>query len=248
MTRKIKALGLAIVAVAAMSAYASSAAQASELHATTNAQTAVITGHSHVENVFQITPPNGPAVRCAQATFEATATDQGADASQLTAKEVTITATYAGAQGGACLAFGQAATVRMNGCNYTVTNSLSGVTTAKTAYVDIVNCTPGKQIEIQTGICQVRVGAQSNLQKITFANVAGAPHSVTGQVAISGITYEVSGALCGHAQNVLTHDGTYHGAINFQAYAHGGTEQKQEHGHTVTKYKHNGIGLGLLAT
>jgi hypothetical protein len=76
MTHKIKSISIAFAAVAAMSAFAVSAAQGSELHAST-AGGANITGQQEpgAQLVFRYTGHNGET-KCTQATFEGTANDE----------------------------------------------------------------------------------------------------------------------------------------------------------------------------
>ncbi len=225
MCERIKLAGLAIAALMAVSLMGVSSASAAngELHAGASVNaSAVLVGHQQVENVFQVTSTlaegKGPKVRCAQATFEGTV--QG-KAPQVTTQELTLTPTYSN-----CTAFGQNATVRMNGCKYTVTG---GQPEPLTALVDIAGCTAGKKIEIQTGICQVKVPDQSGLGHIVFENKAGPPEHVEAQATISGIAHEYSAGIgCGHTKAAVTNDGTYHGKVTFKAFEDDGTEQVTE--------------------
>jgi hypothetical protein len=244
MTSKIKGLGLAFVAIAAMSMVAVSGAQASELHATTSATTASIFGNQGEQQHVFITKAG--SVKCKEATFEATATDQGADATQLTTTELTATATYAN-----CTAFGQAATIDMNGCKFTITNkSGAGVTTARTAYVDVTGCTTGKIIEITPQLnCVLTVPEQHNLGTLTFANEGTAPNEdVKATVAVTGIKYQ-SDKECPSMTNGQTlTDGQYTGGATFQAKAHVTPVQKTLHNHQYGQLPQSGALIGLLAT
>jgi hypothetical protein len=223
MIRNIKALGLAFVAVAAMSAFAVSAAQGSELHAQT-AKGANITGEQEAggQHNFKITGP-GAETKCTVATFEGTAKDvvqpEPADG-QTTSQELTVTGTYTG-----CKTFGLASAVDMNGCKYTITNKLNGVTTALKATVDITGCTPGKQVEVTASGCTIKVPEQHNLSDLGFVNLAGPPKTVTVNVTVQGITYQLAGALCPGVTGVTTHDGDYTGAAVFKAFVDLGTQK-----------------------
>jgi hypothetical protein len=251
MTHKTRSLCLAFVAVAAMS-MAAAAAQASELHVTTQAQTAAITGEQTpgTNFVFQINPPGGPKTICDQLLFEGDVTRPGAG-TQITAQELTLTPTFTG-----CKSFGVTATVRLNGCKYTITNKLNNVTTALKATVDITGCTtiPNQQnhlpIEVQTGGCQITVPQQHNLSDIGFQN-QGIPGQNTEDVhvnfTISGLTYQLHGMLCGHPVTVTTHNGTLHGVATLKAFQHLGTEVKTHEGHEYQKII-IGAQLGLVAT
>ncbi len=246
MIRTMKALGLAIVAVAAMSMAAASLAQGSQLHATHNGNV-VITGHQHAgENVFQVTTSlaedKGPKVKCTQTTFEST--EQFKQGTQVTTDELTVTPVYSG-----CTAFGQNATVKMNGCHYTATGAS---TPALTADVDVVCATAGKQIEITTAICQVKVPPQTTSGHITFANIAAPePHHVTATVTVNQIKHEYSAGIgCAHTKAVQTQDADYEGFITFKAYKHANIVhqvQRGGDGHLYTEYTHTQQ-VGLQAT
>ncbi len=249
MTRKLKTLGLASVAVAAMSMATASLTQAAQLHATSN-QNIVVTGHQHAgENVFQLTTSlaedKGPKVKCAQATFEGTAQTQGG--SQVTGDELTATPILSG-----CTAFGQNATVKLNGCHFAATGAGQP---AKTMVLDGVCTTAGKQIEIQTAICQVKIPAQTTGGHVTLANVAGSPHSVTAQITVNSLKHEYSAGIgCGHAKGVQTTDGDYEGFVNFQAYKDLGISHQVQRpttnpdGHLYKEYTHEKVALGIEAT
>jgi hypothetical protein len=222
MIRNIKALGLAFVAVAAMSAFAVSAAQGSELHAQT-AKGANITGEQEPgqQLIFKYTGPSAET-KCTQVTFEGTAKDvvqpEPADG-QTTSQELTLTPTITG-----CKTFGLASVLDMNGCKYTITNkTAAGVTTALKATVDITGCTAGKQIEVTASGCTIRVPEQHNLNDLGFVNLATVPKTVTMNITIQGITYQLTGALCPGTTGVLTHDGDITGSVTLKAFVDNGT-------------------------
>jgi hypothetical protein len=247
MIRNIKALGLAFVAVAAMSMAAASAVQASELHAT-HPGDVVITGSQIEQHKFQITHPNGPNTNCTAANFEGTVPWSGVG-QQVTSNDVTVTATYS-----QCKSFGLNATVRMNGCKYTITgkaNTNTGATTALTSYVDITCPTAGKQIEVIAGggACVITVPGQHNLQHIVFSNTteAGKPHHTHANITITGITYQTHGEACLHEQTVTRSDAQYTGQATFRAFKKLGQHQVTEHLHQFEKQTH-AEQVGLLAT
>ncbi len=248
MIRNIKALGLALVAVAAMSMAAAAVAPAAQLHAT-GQQNVVLTGHQEGENVFQVTTSlaedKGPKIKCGQATFESTVPFQGG--TQVTTQELTVTPIYHN-----CTAFGQTATVKMNGCHYTAT----GVGQPNnTVAIDVVCTTAGKQIEITTAICQVKVPAQTTAGHIVFKNVAG--HTVTGEITVNQIKHEYSAGIgCGHTKAATTQDADYEGNVHFQAYRDLGIQHQVQRptpppnsdGHLYTEYTHANVALGLETT
>ncbi len=245
MIRNIKALGLAIVAVGAMSMAVAASVQAAELHATTQGS-AVLTGQQTQQHVFQT---QAGTVTCGTANFEGTVASQG---TQVTAQEATITPTYSG-----CEAFGLNATVQMNGCKYTITgkaNTNTGATTALTSYVDVSGCTSGKQIVVNAagGLCTATIPEQHNLSHLVYKD-EGTPGTSTEDVGVdvtvSGITYELHGLFCpGGGATGLRHDGTYHGKATFKAFVDSpGQQQVTEHGHQFNK-PNEGAQVGLRAT
>ncbi len=259
MTRNIKILGLALVAVAAMSMAAASIAQASQLHATTPSnQKVVITGHQSKENILQVTTSlgaAGPLVRCAQATYESTLVNPGAQ--QITTSELTVTPIY-----NSCVGWGQSATVKMNGCHYTARGEAP--IGALTAVVDVVCPTAGKQIEITSAICQAKIPAQATTGgHVTLANVLAQQsppvnphHTVQATLAVNNIKHEyTAGVGCGHTKFATTQDADLEGTIHFQAFQDKEvTDQVKrpnppnEDGHLYSEYTHTGTALGLQAT
>jgi hypothetical protein len=240
MTRKIKALGLAFVAIAAMSMAASGGAQAAELHATQGV-TAAIFGQQLTQHLFTI---DAGIVKCNQATFEGLAT--GGGQTQTTAQELQVTGTYA-----QCNISGLAATVDMNGCKYTITGAGQA---ANTVQVDITGCTAGKVITVTSATCTVTVPEQHSLTgHIVFTNIpepTAVPHDVQANITISGITYQTHGTcpntVSDHTATTTT--GTYSGQATFQAREHKGSQGVTLHGHEFNKLNQTGALKGLIAT
>ncbi len=239
MIRNIKALGLAFIAVAAMSMVAASAAQAAQLHAATS-PSATITGGQTVQHNFKLTT-SGAETKCTNAQFEGTV--EGGSGGTTTAEEITVTPTYSG-----CQTVGLASQVIMNGCKYTITGAQPQTLTA---LVDVTGCTSGKSIEIKLTGCTVTVPAQTGLSHLNFVQ-SGTEVEV--DVTAQGITYEFHGIACpkpthGGAVEVtkLTHDGDYTGKALFKASEDPGFEQKTEHSHQFSKHK-VGTQVTLTAT
>jgi hypothetical protein len=254
MIRKMKVLGLAVVAIAAMSMAAASAAQASELHVTHNNHASIFGERTagHVVHKFQLTGPN-LSTQCGVSNLEGTAPWTSPN-QQVTAQELQLTATYF-----QCTCFGLACRIDMNGCKYTITNKskndAQGVTTAKRAYVDITGCTAGKQIEITAAFgAVVTVPEQHNLGHIDFVNNPQAvPHDVTANITIQGIKYECHN-VPGCTSTVLTSDGDYTGQETIRAREDKGSEtiltdpndlHKQHH---YDKLLQTGALKGIIAT
>ena len=195
MIGKIKVLGLAVVAMAAMGAFSASAAQAGEIDI--GVQPASLFAHSDVQGnppvsqkhtLTLLNTKNEPFnTVCPTASFEGTTQGQKIN-------EATVTATY----GSGCTAFGVGSQVLMNGCKFTVTGALQP---ANTALVDVVGCTPGKKIEIKTAICVLGIPEQNGLSHITGTNINA--QQVTVKATVSEITVIQTGAACpdGHLHN-----------------------------------------------
>jgi hypothetical protein len=142
MIHKFKALGVAMVAVLAMSAVVASAAQA---QFTANSYPTTVTGHSALGNdVFSV---DGTSVECT-GHFEGTLKEASTS--------LTVIATYS-----SCRAFGFAsATVDMNGCDYVFYS---------TGSVDLV-CPTGQSVTIQAGNCDLDVVPQTGLKTVDLTN------------------------------------------------------------------------------
>lgn len=225
MTRKLKALKLSLLAIAAMSMVGASAAQAGvgELHVTgTNDGPADITSTYNEAHVFTL-PGIGPfgldiETECANVNLEGTVQDQGPSGdNQTTVKEATITGFYS-----ECETTLGAAQVKMNGCKYTIT----GGSKELTANVDIAGCTTGKVIEVISAGCVVTVPEQSGvggagLAHITFRNEGpekSEEQDVTGNITVEGIEYTIeNGGGCPIATQQHS-NATYKGASTLQAF------------------------------
>ncbi len=242
MIRNIRAFGAALIAVAAMGMATSSAVQASELHFTTSENNTVITGQQITQLVLQVTAPQGIMTKCDTFTLEGTVSDEGQSSTQLTAKDLTLTPTYS-----ECASWGVNSQVKMNGCKFVITGSHEGAP-AKTAYLDLVGCTAGKQMEMLTPLCTISYPEQSTLGHVVFSNKGeGGSEDVEAQFTISGIKYQLAGAACSHTTNTLTSDATMTGSVTLRAYKDLGSEQVTLHGHQYEKRK-DGAQLGVLAT
>ncbi len=240
MTRNIKALGLAIVAVAAMSMAVAASAQATQVHIT-SPKAAVITGQQIEQHTFAT---QAGQVKCASASFEGTVEATGQQ--QITTEDLTITPTYTN-----CEAFGLAAQVVMNGCEYTVTGkSTAGQTLQTTAFVDVICTTSPKPIEVIAagGLCVATVAPQNNISHIVFTNTQQGtdPHHTHANITAQGIVYQLDGAFCPGGAGTKT-DGKYHGQATFRAFEKTGQNLVQEHGHQFQKQLHNGVQFGMLA-
>ncbi len=191
MTRNFKALGLALVAVFAMSVGAS-AASAAEFHAEKAPVT--LTGTQHAgEDVFTT---DAGTVSCENASY----TGSQATVTSLTAGAI---ATYSGCHA----AFGLNTTIDVNECKY--------VFNANTKKVDI-SCPAGKVIAVTAPGCEITVGSQTGVGSVNYTNIgSGTTREITIDVALTGIKYEEHNKgffpTCKN-NTVATSNGTYNGA------------------------------------
>ena len=186
MTRNLKALGLALVAVFAMSALTAGSASAAEFHSE-GTETTVIASQV-TTHVFETTAGE---VTCAKATFE------GNQAAK-TASSITVTATYKECHFNF---FGSkvAATVNMNGCDYTL--YASGTADIVCPKVNEVQ----KEVEVTGAGCTVKVPGQTGLKSVSYTNNES---HIDITPNLSGIKYSHSGFTCGTGSGTT---GTYTG-------------------------------------
>ncbi|HYG96179.1 MAG TPA: hypothetical protein VD741_03635 [Solirubrobacterales bacterium] len=161
MIRKLKTLGIALVAVLAMSAVVASAASATNFTASSYPTSA--TASSPIGNDDFKTEAG--SVECA-AHFNVGPLSKASET-------VTVVPTYTG-----CKAFGFLnATVNMNGCDYVFNVNGS------------VNLSCGvKYVEITAGTCRLIIAGQSNLSKVDLANSGS---GISAQATVGGINYSV---------------------------------------------------------
>lgn len=171
--RNLKILGLALMAMFAMSAVTAGAASAD--HITAEQYPATLTGKNTTETDKFLTTTG--TVNCKTASYAATIS--------AAATSVSATPTYSN-----CTAFGFPATIDVNGCKY-VFNIGAGTT----GDADL-SCEAGKTITVTavsagTIKCTVHVASQSDIAgTITYSNTgAGTTREVGIVVSLSGIDY-----------------------------------------------------------
>jgi hypothetical protein len=201
MTRKLKMLGMAFVAVLALAAVSASAASAASYTASSYPTTG--TGESAVGNDTFKT--EGGVVEC-KSHFEGTLATEAQES-------LTVKAKYS-----SCKAFGFLnATVEMNGCDYlfTAPTSTGGANWHAAVHV---KCAPGP-ITITAGTCKVTIGEHSPGGVVNITNNAGGDVSV--KAAVTGIKYNVTqdGFGCPFLGTGERSDGTYtqHNPVTFDA-------------------------------
>jgi hypothetical protein len=166
MTRKLKMLGMAFVAVLALTAVSASAASAASYTASSYSTTG--TGTSALGN--DVFTTEAGKVECAS-HFEGTLTAASTD--------LTIKTKYT-----SCKAFGFVE-AKVSGCVYTFTEP-TGSGDNYTAKVDV----SGSLCTIEAGTCKVTVPAQGPLGTVTITNDTAAK-DVTVKANVTGIKYTV---------------------------------------------------------
>jgi len=192
MTRNFKALGLALVAVFAMSAMAASGASASSF---TAAEYPVhIQGADTSEGSSKFTSI-APTITCNTATYTNTdpLTIESPYFEPEASESLTISPTYENCKSGS-----REVTVTMNGCDYVFTTQAEGQAltsdlvcpAGKTVTIEIYNS--GAHIDSNLW-CNIHIGGQSNLEGLT-ADTSGNNVRATG--AVEKISATVTPGSC----------------------------------------------------
>jgi len=204
MIRNLKVLGLALVAVLAMSAVAASMASADAF--TSEKSPVLLTGKQIAPgDVFTTT---AGTVKCKEVSYKATT---GTPTTTISATPTYPAKTASGEQN--CTGFGFPAEVTTNGCTY-----LFHLGAATTGTLDIV-CPAEKEITVTavsagTDKCIVHVPAQVGLATITYRNSGGSlsTRELEVEANIGGLTYtHTEGTGIGRCTPGHSATGTYTG-------------------------------------
>jgi hypothetical protein len=201
--RKLKVIGLALVAIFAFTALASAASAAEFESASTNT---TIKGEQSTKNVFTV---NSRTVECNKATFTGF---------QAATKAATLEVHPEYSE---CTGFGLPATVTTTGCNYKF-NSPTGSTPNFTGSVNIVSASGEtcSNITVAVAGCTVKIGPQGPLSGISY-NANGSTVTVTSNVTTIAANVEGSVLICG-TNGART--GTYTGTVLTKGFNSGGTQ------------------------
>jgi hypothetical protein len=193
MTRKFKALGLALFAVLAMSALSASAASAGEFHS--EAAHTILSGSQLGEDIFTVT---AGTVKCKEATYSGTQ-------SSATATTVTVKPTYT-----ECTAFTFVnTTIDTNGCEYEFSGDDNKV--------NIVNCTSA--LTVTAFNCYVTVGNQKGLESVTYTNEGKTTsRDVKVKVGINNVTYTQESKSFPGCSNGTMNNGSYTGEATVRGF------------------------------
>jgi len=201
MSRNLKILGLALMAIIAMSAVVVSLASAAEVEFKLESSPTVLTGTQ--EGSGDVFHTMGGNVTCGKATYEGSVTGTSSP-------EAEVEPTY-----GNCTAFGFInVPIHINECRYRFTSGEEKGGNFEGSLDSV--CPEGKAIEITSPGCRVTVGTQTPTGgTITYTNIGtGAAREIRLDVALTGIHYieDENGGGCSSA-GVTTTDGTYNGHV-----------------------------------
>lgn len=235
MTRNLKGLGLALIAVFALSALVASPVQAKP-QATCEQYPCVLTGeaieHGELGSTHRFTVA-GKSVTCTTVKYDSTISS-AAESEEV----VTVTPTYKG-----CSANPGSlpVTITMNGCD---TRIHGGKEDKEGHFVEVeldLTCPVGKKAEIHfysnaekhalgSSLCTIKIPPINNVVANTDTNIAGSPDHVTLITSVSGIPAEAhpEGLVCGKTNQT----GTFTGATTLKAYEDKGNHTN-EAGETV---------------
>jgi hypothetical protein len=216
MTRKLKIMGLALVAVLAMSAMAAQAAQAGVFETESGSSAAVtgeqiegtVTGAKKTKHEFSTA---AGVVKCSTATFSGTAA--------ASSEELSLTPTYS-----TCTLSGLEATVDMMGCSYKfhAGATVGGSPDAVAVTTDVI-CTGENEITVSVvgSECRVDIPAQNGLTGITAEDTTTASPKMDVDAIADGekIKYSIeNGASCPNTPaNGVHEDGTYKGVATIKS-------------------------------
>ena len=189
MIHKFKALGLALVAILAMSAFATSAASALEFTATNGNYPVNFSGTQPASEPPKFTG-DGYTTECNVEKFSGTLSGKSST--------IEVTPTYEG-----CTSFGISSTVTMNGCKYWFHISSSNL-----ALVSLI-CPLGKEVTIHAGTCVIHIPPYTAKSHALITNVS--PRLAV-KKTVSGISMSYTDAfLCPFTGNTTTTEGTLTG-------------------------------------
>jgi hypothetical protein len=197
MIRNLKALLLASMALAALSAVSASAASATSFNSEATNTIIKGTGDGTGKTAHQVFDAAGGTVTCNDVHLTGTQTGT-------TATVITLTAEFT-----TCTFLGQAATVKMEACDFRF--HASGDVDVHDDSGLSGNCKHHEQgIKITIPGCTVIVPEQTGLKSVKYHNITvGGKSAVTAEANVSGITYDSTGAACPKQPAGTYADGTF---------------------------------------
>jgi hypothetical protein len=214
MTGNLKALGLDLIAVFAMSAMAASAASAAEGKFTSDGAMTLKGTETGAEGTNSLSM-FGQTKRCPGSTYtghKTSVTPHGLIPSGSTS--VTFTPTYIN-----CIdQNGNPLTVDMNGCDYVLKDATNVSAGTYSILVDIV-CPAGQSIETTGGFCTDKVGAQTNKAGFHLTNTGS---GTSDDIDLTGEIKTIKASACGGLLN--TEAGIQKSDVTIKGFTTGGVE------------------------
>jgi hypothetical protein len=168
MTRNLKALGLALLAICALGAVAAQGASAATVHKFHGeAKHIVVTGKA-VEGNHTFKVGEAGTVECTGAEFTSTQAGTEVSAKTFSSDTMTVVPHYTG-----CTFGGQPATVKFTHCAYVFEGetTLGNPTGGEHANVKI-ECSGGSEVEIDTSLCTITVAAGQEIKDaVRYENI-----------------------------------------------------------------------------
>jgi hypothetical protein len=179
--RKLKTLGVALVAVFALSAVASASASAASFNAET--VTAVLAGGQTTTHEFTVA---AGTTKCTSASFPGEQTTTPATT-------ISVSPAYSGCST-VILGSTHGVNVNMHSCKYTFA---AASTTSGSVSVECPSTPITVEIEGLEGVCSITVPSQSAVAGITYANEGtGSARKVLVTANVSTLHYTQHGAFC----------------------------------------------------
>lgn len=202
MKKSLKSFELILAAMLVVSVLGASSASAKHIHSGSTSGTTFLTGTQIGTNAFDM--ENGTLIKCSIAVFDASYAGT-------TASELTVTPTYS-----ACTFAGQAVSIDMGGCQYTVaTPALVGDNDHYTSVMSIVCNTGGDiAITIPTSGCALTIKGQTpGVPTLNLTNITTGPKDIQWKWGVEGISYTTpGGGICGNAGKMkITGEVTFRG-------------------------------------
>jgi hypothetical protein len=209
--RKLKIFGVAFAAAMALSALAAAAAFATY---DSEAPVTTLKGSQVAANVFTT---NAGTVKCEVAEFEGTQTgsETAPGSGIFTAAEIEVHPKYS-----KCRAFGLAATVNTEGCNYKFTTAVKNAEGIPQGKVHVV-CATGKEIVVNAGFgsCVSKIGSHTPGGVVDFENQGtGSSRDVLVNATVTGIKYSQEGPTCTGGTGTCE-NGTYVGSVTVKGFS-----------------------------
>ena len=216
MTRNLKALGLALAAVFAMSAVSAAGAQATVAHFTGGSEPTYLTAETDPgANPHHIFNTEFGEWNCDMFEAEGQAAATGTTATFTNIEEWGTT----GDTGGPCEAFGLEMELNFNSCHYTFhAGTWNGTDATGTRDIQCTNA--GDEIEVIVaggGLCDVTIPPQNGINNITYTNAkTGNFEEVTIHTTSNNIEYEGHGLFC---EEEAFSNGEYEGTATIKGYS-----------------------------